>query len=53
MARLETQIHQIFLKNPTSTKNSLVLYEEQLTPSLQLFVVASLQGYKKNPRIMI
>src|SRR3989338_6707957 len=42
MARLETQINQIYLINPESKKNSLVLYEEQLNNSLQLFIVAEL-----------
>lgn len=42
MARLETQINQIYLTDPDSKKNSLVLYEEQLNSSLQLFIVAEL-----------
>jgi hypothetical protein len=47
MARLETQINQIYLNSPTAAKNSLILYEEQLTPSLQLFIVAELWNMQK------
>ncbi len=47
MARLETQINQIFLLSPESKKNALVLYEEQLNNSLQLYVVAELWNMQK------
>ncbi|MBX4191834.1 MAG: hypothetical protein KW804_03480, partial [Candidatus Doudnabacteria bacterium] len=47
MARLETQINQIYLTNLEHKKNSLILYEEQITPSLQLFMVAELWNIQK------
>ncbi len=47
MARLETQINQIYLTDPEHKKNSLILYEEQLTASLQLFMVAELWNIQK------
>jgi hypothetical protein len=47
MARLETQINQIYLTDPEHKKNSLILYEEQITPSLQLFMVAELWNIQK------
>lgn len=47
MARLETQINQIYLTDLEHKKNSLILYEEQLTPSLQLFMVAELWNIQK------
>jgi hypothetical protein len=46
MARLETQINQIYLSHPEK-KNSLILYEEQLNNSLQLFIVAELWNIQK------
>src|SRR5258708_1191366 len=47
MARLETQINQIYLTHSEHKKNSLILYEEQLTSSLQLFMVAELYNIQK------
>src|SRR6185436_5036355 len=47
MARLETQINQIYLTHPEGKKSALILYEEQLTTSLQLFVVAELWNMQK------
>src|SRR6185436_9861337 len=47
MARLETQLNQIYLTHPDEKKNSLILYEEQLTSSLQLFIVAELWNMEK------
>jgi hypothetical protein len=47
MARLETQINQIYLTDPENKKNSLILYEEQLTSSIQLFIVAELWNIQK------
>lgn len=43
MARLETQINQIYLTHPEAKKTSLVLYEETLSSSLHLFVLAELR----------
>ncbi len=47
MARLETQINQIYLTDRESKKSSLILYEEQLTNSLQLYMVAELSNMQK------
>jgi hypothetical protein len=47
MARLETQINQIYLVNPEGKKTSLVLHEEQINPSLNLYVLAELFGLQK------
>lgn len=42
MAKLETQINQIYLTDPASKKTSLILYEEQISASAHLFVLAEL-----------
>ncbi|MBX4186861.1 MAG: hypothetical protein KW802_01195 [Candidatus Doudnabacteria bacterium] len=47
MARLETQINQIYLTSKELKKTSLILYEEQLNTSLQLFMVAELWNIQK------
>ncbi len=47
MARLETQINQIYLSHPEARKTSLILYEEALTSSLNLFVVAELRNLQR------
>ena len=43
MARLETQINQIYLTHPENKKTSLILYEEAVTSSFHLFIVAELK----------
>lgn len=47
MARLETQINQIYLTHPEAKKTSLILYEEALSNSHHLFVVAELHDLQK------
>ncbi len=47
MARLETQINQIYLTDPENKKTSMILYEEQISSSAQLFVLAELWDIKK------
>ena len=47
MARLETQIHQIYLTDPASKKTSVILYDEALSPSAHLFLLAQLADLKK------
>lgn len=47
MARLETQINQIYLVHPESKKTSLILYEEAVSSSLHLFVLAQLSDLAK------
>src|SRR3989338_1887661 len=47
MARLETQINQIYLTDPANKKTSLILYEEQISPSAQLFILAELWDIRK------
>lgn len=47
MARLETQINQIYLSHPDAKKTSLILYEEALSAALNLFVVCELRGMNK------
>ena len=47
MARLETQINQIYLIHPQSKKAALVLYEESLGGVHHLFVLAELKDLAK------
>lgn len=47
MARLETQINQIYLINPEAKKTSLLLYEESLSTSAHLFVLSELSNLQK------
>ncbi len=47
MARLETQINQIYLVNPEAKKTSLLLYEESLSTSAHLFVLSELANLQK------
>ena len=47
MARLETQINQIYLTDPANKKASLILYEEQVSSGSHLFVLAELWDIKK------
>src|SRR5690348_13439028 len=47
MARLETQINQIYLSNPEAKNVSLVLYEEAISNSAHLFIVAELADFQK------
>ncbi|MEJ0021975.1 MAG: hypothetical protein WDN47_05420 [Candidatus Doudnabacteria bacterium] len=44
MARLETEINQIYLTDPESKKSSLILYEEEISNSAHLFVLAELKN---------
>lgn len=47
MAKLETQINQIYLINPESKKSCLVLYEEVINPNNHLFILAELKDVQK------
>jgi hypothetical protein len=47
MAKLETEINQIYLVNPDSKKTSLILHEEQLREGLHLFMVFELTDIRK------
>lgn len=47
MAKLETQINQIYLTHPESKKTSLILYEEALSNTLHLFILAQLQDLSR------
>ena len=47
MARLETQIHQIYLTDPASKKTSVILYDEAISNSAHLFMLAELSDLKK------
>src|SRR6185436_14549030 len=47
MARLETEINQIYLTHPESKKTSLILYEEEISNSAHLFVLAVLADLQK------
>src|SRR3989344_823354 len=47
MAKLETQIDQIYLLHPEARKTSLILYDEDLTGAHHLFVLAELRELKK------
>jgi hypothetical protein len=47
MAKLETQINQIYLTHPQLRKSSLILYEEALNTSAHLFFVAELKDLQK------
>lgn len=47
MARLETQINQIYLADPAGKKTSFVLHDEDVNNSAHLYVVAELWDLKK------
>lgn len=47
MARLETQINQIYLTDPSSKKTSVILYDEEINASCRLFILAELSDLKK------
>ncbi len=47
MARLETQINPIYLTYPENKNSSLVLYEEALSSTGHLFIVAELKNLKR------
>lgn len=47
MARLETQINQIYLTDPASKKTSVILHDEAITASAHLFLLAELSDLKK------
>jgi hypothetical protein len=47
MAKLETEINQIYLTDPESKKISLILHEERLRDPLHLFVILELTDIKK------
>lgn len=47
MARLETEINQIYLTHPESKMSSLILYEEEISNSGHLFVLAELKNLKR------
>ncbi|HTL39553.1 MAG TPA: hypothetical protein VL306_01960, partial [Methylomirabilota bacterium] len=47
MARLETQINQIYLTHPETKNASLILYEEALSASTHLFILAELRDLQK------
>jgi hypothetical protein len=47
MARLETEVNQIYLTHPQGKKTALILQEEQITNSSQLFVLASLGNLQR------
>ncbi len=51
MARLETEINQIYLTHPESKKSSLILYEEAISNSGHLFVVAELKDLQKKSEV--
>ncbi|MEO8065773.1 MAG: hypothetical protein ABI643_02870 [Candidatus Doudnabacteria bacterium] len=44
MSRLETQINQIYLSSPDNKKSSLILYEEAISNSAHLFVLAEIRS---------
>lgn len=47
MARLETEINQIYLVHPETKKSSLILHDEALTANVHLFVLAELVDLQK------
>src|SRR3989344_5637297 len=47
MAKLETQINQIYLTHPQLRKSSLILYEEAVSAQAHLFVVSELKDLQK------
>ena len=44
MARLETQIHQIYLLSPDTKNNNLILHEEVLSPTAHLFILLEINS---------
>lgn len=47
MPRLETQINQIYLNHSDSKESSLILYEEEISNSAHLFVLAELNNLQR------
>jgi len=47
MARLETEVNQIYLTEPDSKKTSFILYDEDISNSAHLYVVAELYDMKR------
>lgn len=47
MAKLETQINQIYFLGPETKKISIILYDEQLSSSTQLFLLAELDNIER------
>lgn len=47
MARLETEINQIYLVHPETKKSSLILHDEALSNNVHLFVLAELVDLQK------
>jgi hypothetical protein len=51
MSKLETQINQIFLSPADSKKLSLILYEEKISNTHQLFLIAELKGIQRRTEV--
>jgi serine/threonine protein phosphatase PrpC len=47
MARLETEINQIYLNSTEGKKASLILYEEEINNSAHLFILAELKNLQR------
>ncbi|MBI2607487.1 MAG: hypothetical protein HYW51_01550 [Candidatus Doudnabacteria bacterium] len=47
MAKLETQINQIYLSGLEAKKSSIILYDEKLNATTQVFLLAQLQKIQK------
>ncbi|MDP4001270.1 MAG: hypothetical protein Q8P83_03445 [bacterium] len=47
MAKLETQINQIYFLGPETKKISIILYDEKLSSSTQLFLLAELDNMQR------
>lgn len=52
MARLETQIQQIFFTHPQNLTSSQILYEEAISESAQLFIVAEIRNVKRKTELV-
>jgi hypothetical protein len=51
MAKLETQINQIFLSPTESKKLSLILFEEKISAAHQLFLIAELRDIQRKTEL--
>lgn len=51
MAKLETQINQIFLSPPDSKKLSLILFEEKLSATNHLYLLAELRDIQRKTEL--
>jgi hypothetical protein len=51
MAKLETQINQIFLSPTESKKLSLILFEEKISTTHQLFLIAELRDIQRKTEL--